>query len=340
MSTRDFTQLDLFTGAPSETPRGRKEAPPGPAVLPEEVQALGARLPAGLYLGTSSWSFSGWTGLVYDRDASASKLANEGLAAYARHPVLRAVGVDRTFYAPVPASVFAEYAAQVPPGFRFLVKAHEDCTLARFPAHARYGAWRGKVNDRFFDPAYARDLVVGPLVEGLGTRAGPLVFQLPPQDVQALGGPERFAERVHAFFSALPRGVLYALEVRNAELMTSVLAQALADSGACPVLAGWGNLPTVAEQAEQMRVLQAPMLVVRWMLRPGLGYEEARERYSPFNRLVDEDPSTRSAVARACVAAIRAGKPAMVILNNKAEGSAPLSALALARAIDRVWQEE
>jgi hypothetical protein len=126
--------------------------------------------------------------------------------------------------------------------------------------------------------------------------------------------------------------------VRNRELLTPALAQALADAGACPVLAGWGQMPPVSEQAEQMRALQAPMLVVRWMLRPGLGYEEARARYSPFNRLVDEDLATRQALAHACVAALKSGKPAVVILNNKAEGSAPLSVLELAKAIDRELQ--
>ena len=205
METREPAQLDLFTGAPSEPPAGRarKDEPTGPALQPEEIRELGARLPAGVYLGTSSWTFPGWKGLVYDKDASMSRLSKDALAAYAKHPVLRSVGVDRTFYAPVAASTFAEYAAQVPEGFRFLVKAHEACTLSRYPAHERYGAWRGKPNDRFLDAGYARDAVVGPMVEGLGTRAGPLVFQFPPQDVQALGGAGRFAERLHGFLSGL-----------------------------------------------------------------------------------------------------------------------------------------
>src|SRR5690242_9378056 len=114
MPERDPPQLDLFTGAPSPTPpRGRRhrhEEPIGPAEQSEEVRALGAWLPPGLHLGTSSWTFPGWKGLVYDRQATGARLAREGLVAYARHPVLRTVGVDRTFYAPISASTFAEYA--------------------------------------------------------------------------------------------------------------------------------------------------------------------------------------------------------------------------------------
>ncbi len=332
----DPSQLDLFTGAPSAPPaRGRRTRaePVGPAERPEEVRALGEQLPPGLHLGTSSWTFPGWRGLVYDREATAARLSREGLAAYAQHPVLRTVGVDRTFYAPLPAATFAGYAAQVPPGFRFLVKAHEACTLSRWPVHARYGDVRGQPNARFLDAAYARDLVVAPFVEGLGEKAGPLVFQLPPQDPRDLEEAGPFVERLHAFLAALPRGPLYAVEVRNASLMTEALAQALEDVGASPVLAAWKDLPPVEQQAVRLHALRAPALVVRWMLSAHLDYDAAYRRYFPFDRVVDPDVRTREGIARACGAALHVDRPVFVTLNNKAEGSAPLSAVLLAHSV-------
>jgi uncharacterized protein YecE (DUF72 family) len=332
---RGPSQLDLFTGAPVESPtRGRKATQPvGPAPASEALSALGQQLPSGTYLGTSSWTFPGWSGILWDHAASASQLAREGLAAYAHHPVLRTVGIDRTFYGPIPASAFAEYADQVPDSFRFLVKAHEVCTMARFPLHERYGVHRGQPNDRFLNAAYAAEFVVAPFVEGLGDKAGPLVFQFPPQDPQVLGGPARFVERLHAFFAALPKGPLYAVEVRNEELLTESFAQALADVGASPVMAVWRDMPPVAQQAKRTRAFEARALVVRWMLPPNLSYEEARARYAPFDKLVDEDVATRDVLARVCLAAERRGKPAFVTINNKAEGSAPLSAIRLAERI-------
>lgn len=332
------SQLDLFTGAVSEPARrGRRTAAPvGPAAVSDELRTLGERLPAGLHLGTSSWAFPGWTGLVYDRQAAQSALAREGLAAYAQHPVLRTVGIDRTFYAPVSSVTFAEYAAQVPEGFRFLVKAHEVCTLARFPQHERYGVHRGQPNERFLQASYAADMVVAPFVEGLGEKAGPLVFQFPPQDTRGFGGPARFVERLHAFFAALPRGPLYAVEVRNEELLTEGFAQALTALGVCPVLSAWRHMPPVVQQAVRTHALTARALVARWMLPPHLGYEEAYARYAPFNRLVEEDTVTRQALAGICAAAAGRGLPSFVIINNKAEGSAPLSAVKLAQSVDWV----
>lgn len=338
MPQRGPAQLDLFTGAPVESPasaRSRRSEPVGPAPQDERVRALGERLPQGVFLGTSSWTFPGWAGIVYDREVAATRLSHDGLNAYSQHPVLRTVGIDRTFYGPVSAATFADYAERVPEGFRFLVKAHEACTLARWPTHERYGAQRGQLNDRFLQSAYATDAVVAPYVEGLGDKAGPLVFQFPPQDPQAFGGAGRLVERLHGFLSALPKGPLYAVEVRNEELLTEGLAQALADVGACPVLAAWRNLPDTRTQAERTRAAGARALVVRWMLPPNLGYDEARSRYAPFDRLVDEDVPTRLSLAGLCAAAVKRGQPAFVIINNKAEGSAPLSALQLASAIVR-----
>ena len=70
---------------------------------------------------------------------------------------------------------------------------------------------------------------------------------------------------------------------------------------------------------------------MRWLLERGQAYEEARSRYAPFDRLVDPDPDTRGEIAALLGQALRARHEALVIINNKAEGSAPLSVEALAR---------
>lgn len=320
---RNRDQLDLFAPpAVRAVPNVVAPAEPSPA-----LEAVAARMPARVRLGTSSWSFPGWSGIVYQRAESQGRLAREGLAAYAQHPLLRMVGIDRTFYGPIEARDFAAYAEAVPRDFRFLVKAHELCTLARFPLHARYGAQRGHANALFLDARHAEDAVVGPAQEGLGARAGPIVFQFPPQDTAALGGADRFAEKLHDFLRRLPRGPLYAVELRNAELLRPLYLDALTDAGACHCINAHPTMPDVEAQARLAATTSPPALVVRWMLHRGFSYEGARDRYAPFDRLVDEDPATREAIARVCAGT---SLPCFVVINNKAEGSAPLSAFALA----------
>lgn len=317
------SQLEFFEG----------DRAVGPAPAAEGLRSIAARLPQNLFLGTSSWSFPGWAGIVYGRRSTPTRLAREGLAAYARHPLLRCVGIDRSYYGALPAAVLAGYAAQVPEGFRFVVKAPEACTVSRYPRHARYGASAGERNPLFLDAAFAADTFVGPALQGLGKRAGVLVFQFPPQASQGDAAPGSFAERLARFLGALPRGALYAVEIRNPSWLTPAYAEALEAAGACHCLAIHPSMPGLAQQARIVRVERGPALVARWMLGGGRRYEEARERYAPFDRLVDEDPGNRSDLALRCRTALRAGRPAFVTINNKAEGSAPLSVFRLAQAI-------
>ncbi len=319
----DDRQQFLF-GPPPARPR-REHAAVGPAVAPPELAEIASRIPPTVRLGTSSWSFPGWAGIVYDRDASASRLARDGLAAYARHPLLRTVGIDRTYYAPISAEVYRGYALAVPETFRFLAKACSDCTS---PASRD-----GSANPKFLDAAWAGDAVVAPFVEGLGAKAGPLVFQFPPLG-EVAGEPERFAERLERFLAALPRGPMYAVEVRDRAVLGPGYAAALAETGAAHCLSVHPRMPDVATQvAASGRPRAEGPLVVRWMLHVGLSYDGARVRYAPFSRLVDEDFATRRALAAAIRARAAAGFESFVVANNKAEGSAPLTVFALAAAV-------
>jgi uncharacterized protein YecE (DUF72 family) len=336
-------QLTMFA-APARTPR--PAALPGPAV----ASPLRLEPPEGLFLGTSSWSFPGWRGLVWDGTYGPDTLARAGLAAYAALGLFRTVGIDRTYYEPLAADAFAAYASQVPAGFRFLVKAPQLITDAVVRAEGGFGR---AANPSYLDSAIATDRFVAPAMEGLADRAGPLVFQFPPLPRTTLGDPAAWIERLGQFLMALPRRVggrppIYGVELRNAELLTPRLMRLLRDVGVRYVVGLHDRMPPVARQVNALRVLDdcpdgsyAPRgpLIVRWNLRAGLRYAQAKDRYAPFDRLVDEDPDTRRALAQLARAALFAGQPIWIIANNKAEGSAPLTLLGLHRALAALDQE-
>ncbi|MCG6986576.1 MAG: DUF72 domain-containing protein [Gemmatimonadetes bacterium] len=316
-------QLGLFDDEPSVP------GMVGPAPAPPEVLGLGRHLSAGLRLGTSSWSFPGWAGIVYDRKASELVLAREGLAAYASHPLLRTVGIDRTWYRPVPAEVLRAYADVVPDDFRFLVKADR---LLTSPTNPGEGSFRGR-NVRFLDPTYAIEEVLGPASAGLGAKAGPILFQFPPIPPSLVGGREAFAEQLHRFLDALPRGPLYAVELRTPGLLTPAYAGVLESTGVAHCYVVHPAMSPLAEQLGAVRHFEQPALVVRWMLHAGLGYEVAKDRYAPFDHIVDEDPESLERISVAALDALIAERRVFVVVNNKAEGSAPLSVFRLARRI-------
>jgi hypothetical protein len=138
-------------------------------------------------------------------------------------------------------------------------------------------------------------------------------------------------ERLHDFLRALPEGPVYALEWRDAAILGPDYHAMLEDAGAVHAPCAHPRMPPVDEQGVDPARLRT--LVIRWLLGQGRRYEEARAAYAPFDRLVEPDPDVRRRIVDMLAAATRAGRAGLVIVNNKAEGSAPLSVVELARGL-------
>jgi hypothetical protein len=98
-------------------------------------------------------------------------------------------------------------------------------------------------------------------------------------------------------------------------------------------------MPEIERQEVALKALDVDTpgpLVVRWNLHRGFLYQVAKQRYEPFDRLVDEDSETRRILARMAAAAFKAKQRVWITANNKAEGSAPLSLLKLAEEIAKL----
>lgn len=261
-----------------------------------------------LRLGTASWSFPGWRSIVYAHAESQQRLAQEGLAAYASHPLLRAVALDRCFYAPLSLEQYRQYASVAPDDFRFLVKAPAE--LVR-PTSRHY-----------LDAEHARRVFVEPALEGLGSKLGTLHFFFPP-------GQPAFQARLQSFLQELGDAPV-SCEVRQPELLTPSYWDALGHAVHC-----WNIYPGMARPQPTGGRLR----LVRWTLRdnpPPWNLREAALRYLPFTRLQEEDPATRLLLAEHISAWLGAGESVLVLANNKAEGCAPLTLQKLAAEVNRI----
>lgn len=331
--------VDLFGDPiPEAATTKRKDAPKGSgrsgqvmaAPASTHATALAQKLNPLVHLGTSSWSYPGWDGLVYADDYSETKLARDGLPAYAQHPLLRAAGIDRTFYGPIAERDYRHYATQVPEHFRFLVKA----PMAVTSSYMRNDDGTFADSPYFLDAEYTTNEFIAPCTAGLGVKAGPMVFQFPPQGREHTREPDRWINRLYRFLRELPPGFLYAVEIRDSALMTERFFKCLNETKVRFCVSGHAKMCAPLEQIAAMQRTLAPgALVVRWNLHFGMRYEDAKARYEPFNRLVDPDLDGRASIAEAVRAAVEGGFPAYVIVGNKAEGSAPLTIEALAAHI-------
>lgn len=330
-----FGDDDAPTSSPRSTRRERSAAlttyPQALAREHAEGREIASRLPPGIHFGTSSWSFPGWAGLVYSAQHTQTALAREGLREYATHPLLTTVGIDRSYYSPIPLDDFRRYADQLPDGFRCCLKAPASVTSLVVP-EARH-----RPNPDYLSPERLLHDLLEPCAAAFAAHTGPIVIEFPaaPRERQ-MSGPA-FAERLDAFLAALPREFTYAVELRERGLLTREYAAVLARHGATHTYSYWSAMPMPGEQE---RIVSASSLtseaaVIRLLLRPGTRYEDQRESFRPFDRLVEPDQAMRDDVAALADRLIASGRRVYVLVNNKAEGSSPLTVKAIARQMMR-----
>ena len=228
--------------------------------------------------------------------------------------------------------------------------------ICRWSTHAAvttpFDQWRrlpqaGRApDDRFLDAAYAAERIVAPALEGLGDKLGVVLFQFPPLGAPFARTALRFADHLARFLEALPplpvdaqgRGPRYAVEVRNREFLGPAYATALGARGVVHCLNVHPRMPSPTEQSRIILdghavaglAARPPLTVVCWMLHPELEYTTARDAFAPFGRLMAPDVASRQAVAAEVAAALDRHDEVIVIVNNKAEGSAPLTLRELA----------
>ena len=318
-------QLALFDIAPAVEP---DPAAARLARVHDEARAIAARLPEGVFFGTSSWSFPGWAGLVYSSSRPQTSLARHGLREYAQHPLLTTVGVDRSYYAPMPVEDLREYAAQLPSGFRCCFKAPASVTATTLGPPGR-----GTKNPDFLSVQRLIDELLGPCLLAFGDHTGPIVLEFPPLPRDVRADASAFLNRLDRFLGELPREFEYAVELRNAEFLTPRYTEMLQRHRIAHTYNYWSAMPSPGEQAAIVPPEAHDFGVIRLLLRPGTWYEDQRERFKPFNRVVEPDEGMRADVVTVTKRLLARKRRAFILVNNKAEGSSPLTVMALAERL-------
>ena len=175
--------------------------------------------------GTSGFSYKEWKGSFYPEDLPAGDM----LSFYAGR--LPAVEINNTFYRMPKPALLAAWAEQVPPEFRFVLKASQRITH------------RKRLKEAADEVAYFFQTA-----STLGDRLGPTLFQLPPNLKKDL-------PRLEAFLGVLHAGARAAFEFRHASWFEDDVFEALRRNGAAlcvaedeelatPLVAtaGWGYL--------------------------------------------------------------------------------------------------
>lgn len=138
-----------------------------------------------VYIGTSGYQYKHWKGDFYPEKMS----VNDWFAHYAKH--FDTVEINNTFYRMANAEVFADWREAAPKDFCYIIK------------YSRYGTHRKKLKDPKDHVNYFMDRVVH-----LKETLGPILVQLPPNW-------KRNAQRLDEFLNETPKGLRWAVEIRD-----------------------------------------------------------------------------------------------------------------------------
>ena len=282
----------------------------------------------GVALGTSSWRYQGWCGVLYDEDRylwgthfSKKRFHEHCLEEYAE--TFRSVCVDATYYA-LPKKTFLEGLIEaVPDDFVFSFKVSDEITMRTFPKVASFGERAGKENDLFLSAGL---LEMGFLrrLEPIREKVGVLIFEFShflPGDFEH---GRDFVEALDDFFSRVPKGWRYAVEIRNQNWLHPEYFAMLARHGVAHVYNQWTRMPTILEQMTLHPLEANPFVVARYLLTPGRSHEWAQDQFEPYHQIKEIDPDARASMRRILAHAMQSGpeRKSYLYVGNELEGNA------------------
>jgi uncharacterized protein YecE (DUF72 family) len=283
-----------------------------------------------LRLGTCSWKYPSWQGLVYS--------APQGID-YLREYAARydTVEVDQWFWSlfgagsvrlPDPRDARV-YRQAVGDGFRFSVKAPDSITLTHLRNRDKTAALQP--NQHFLSPTLLAGFLeaISPLAGVLG----PVMFQFEYLNRQKMPSQAHFQSAFQGFLQALPSGHTYGLEIRNPNFLNRELFAFMDQNKLAPVLLQGYYMPSIIPLYERFRDLIAAQetVVIRLHGPDRQGIEERTG--GRWDQLVAPKDDELPGVAGIVRDLLTAGTRVYINVNNHYEGSAPLTIARLRRLL-------
>ena len=283
-----------------------------------------------LRIGTSSWNFDSWQGLVYEGGSRLSYLEQ-----YAER--YDTVEIDRWFWSlfespqpllPDPRTA-EEYARSVPEEFRFTVKVPNSITLTH---HYRKDKSKPlRVNPHFFSPELFTAFLIS--IEALRGRIGALIFQFEYLNRQKIASQGEFESRLQTFFSEVECPYPCTVETRNQQYLNDRYFEFLRRNRLFPCFLQGYYMPDLRGilPGRESWFAANDLAVIRLhgTDRPGMEKRTGKR----WDRIVADKDEEIGEIIDAIGRLLRRGTDVYLNVNNHYEGSAPLT---IAKIRDRL----
>jgi uncharacterized protein YecE (DUF72 family) len=270
-----------------------------------------------LHIGTCSWKYDSWRGLVYPEGKEINYLQE-----YSRQ--FSTVEVDQWFWSlfkgtvVLPkAEVVREYAQSVPPGFIMSIKIPNSITLTH--------QYKTKQSDPLVpNPHFLSSDLMGKFLqtlEPLGDHIGPLMFQFEYLNKNKMASLGHFTEMFEVFLQGLPSGYQYCIEIRNPNFLKKEYFDFLAEHHLGPVFLQGYYMPPIIDLYKKYKDYLSDPVVLRLHGPDRQGMEKRTKKI--WNKII-EPRDDELLQLRNIVNDLRERQHQVFInVNNHYEGSAP-----------------
>jgi uncharacterized protein YecE (DUF72 family) len=305
--------------------------------------------------------YAGWIGQIYsegryekgiirrshkvgDQSFNEETLPVESVSEYFEHfPLLE---IDYTFYRLLlekdgkPTQnfhVLKNYRQQMKNGDFVLLKAPQIVIARKLRRGSAFVENENYLNaDIFTNQSYK------PAVEILGPCLNGIIFEQEYHPKNDRFPPAKLARDLDKFFSEIPKGTQYHIELRTEAYLADPVFEVLKKHGVGLVFSHWTWLPPLRKQFAKVNKMffnSGKQAVIRLITPLRMSYEESYAKVFPFDKMVSGmlDPEMIEDTVKIVNEAIKDKIQVNLIINNRAGGNAPLIAQKIA---DRLYSEK
>ncbi len=265
-------------------------------------------LPDNLYLGTVSWSKQDWVGSFYPANLKPS----EFLQTYSR--AFRTVEIDSTFYRIPTSSMVAGWRNRSPAGFVFAAK------IPRVITH-----------QKLLKDSEAELLRFLRVMEPLGDKLGPLLFQFPYFNKNIFASREQFDKVLRPFLASLPKGFRFAIEIRNKNWISWDFLELLREQSVGFALLAQAWMPGIDTLAKALDLVTGDFCYVRFMG----DRKDLEGKTQKFDKIIEDKAAEMTIWANEIKKIVSNGTRSYVFFSNYYAGHGPGSA----KLFEDLWEK-
>lgn len=265
-------------------------------------------------IGTCSWKYESWRGLIYPEFGEINYLEE-----YSK--VYNTVEIDQWFWsldkdkALLPKSnVVEEYDSVTPENFRFTVKAPNSLTLTHY--------YKSQIKNPFFLSSDLMEAFIDSL-NSIHEKIGILMFQFDYLNKQKMNSLSEFISKFDNFISKYDRGYRIGIEIRNPNYLTNEYFQFLNERNITPVFLQGYYMPSIVDVYSKNKMLISDQVVIRLHGFDREGIEDKT------NKIWDQIIEPKDEELKKIVGVLKDLQTRDVDIymnvNNHYEGSAPLT---------------